>query len=196
MKKIILFLAAFCFIQSVAFSQMKEYANEIKLNVLTSLLLCPEINYERVKTDYFETPESFGFGLSVAASFLGSDPESDFSKIIAQIYGKYRIIPYCRFYFGKSDEFFYHTALKRPNLFFIEINAAVIGGYGYHDSYDNDDDNGFENRTLFGLGLAVGKKFKNSKNLAEMYLGVGGGNSDFKSIDFYLRLGVNLGRRF
>ena len=193
MKKIIIFLVTFCFVESVAFSQTKEYANEIKLNLLTSLLLCPEISYERVNTDYFESMETFGFGLSAAASFLGSDPESDFAKIIAKIYGKYRVMPYCRFYFGKSDDYFYNSALKRPNLFYIEINAAVVGGYGYHD---NSNDDGFENRTLFGVGLALGKKFKSSMNLADIYFGVGGGSSDFKAIDFYLRLGVSLGRRF
>ena len=181
-------VVAFCFIGTVAFSQMRHYRNEIKLNILTSCLLHPEINYERVISDYFEYPDYYGFGFSATASLIAPeslDPESDFAdfaKMMAKICGNYQIAPYFRFYFSKFDEFFYHVGLKRPNLFFIETNLAVIG---------------YEDRTSFGLGLAVGKKFINSMNYAaEIYFGGGAGTSDFKGIDVYLRFGINLGKRF
>ena len=187
MKKITILLIAFCFAESVAFSQMRQYRNEIKLNLLTSVLLYPEVNYERVISDYFEYPDYYGFGLSAAAFLLtpnlDADAESGFAEIMADIYGNYRIVPYFRFYFSKFDEFFYHSGLKRPNLFFIETNLAILG---------------YDNRTSYGLGLAVGKKFITSMNYAaEIYLGGGVRSSDFKEdIGGYFRLGINLGRRF
>ena len=174
---------------------MSEYVNEVKLNVLTSLFLYPEINYERVKTDYFGSPDDkIGFGVSASALLFNSDFE--YYREIAGILGTYKILPYCRFYFSKFDEFLYHVGLKRPSLFFIEINAAI---FGYAEETESGHEVGYKQHTAFGLGLAVGKKYvRMQNNTAEIYFGLGWGCSNFKEKEFYpyLRLGVNLGRRF
>ena len=187
MKKTLFFLMIFCLVESVAFSQARiKTANELKLNLLTSLVFAPEIHYERVKSaerlgvisDYL------GFGVSAGVTLpldftVGSDPEIDYPP---QIYmHNYHLISYCRFYFNRRHNLAYHYELKRPQLFFVESNAAVIG---------------FDNRTSFCLGLGLGLKFINSMNYtAEIYAG-GGTNLNIYDLEGYYRIGINLGRRF
>ena len=72
-----LLLTVFCFVETVVFSQTvkKQTANEIRLNLMTTLYWTPEISYERVKTadlGGFAKSDYFGYGLSACATLTDS----------------------------------------------------------------------------------------------------------------------------
>jgi hypothetical protein len=179
MKKIVFFLAAFCLTKAAfAIHPLKQVSNELKLNVLTTPLMFPEINYERVYADYygFVVSDYFGYGLSVAYTPLKPDAYS-FS-----IYNtNFQIVSYCRFYFNMPHNFLYYYSLKQPIQLFIEPNVAVVG---------------HKNGISPCVGLALGQKIINIKGYtAEVYVG---GGSGLKKDDpvFYWRFGINVGKRF
>jgi hypothetical protein len=187
MKRIIFLAAAFCLLETVAYSQKRlRTANEIKLNLATSLLLTPEINYERVKTADdvgFVKSDYFGYGLSAGVTLPGftvpTDPEFDYHPEIYET--NWQVVAYCRFYFNRRHNHLYHYGMKRPQLFFIEPGAAVIG---------------FDDRSSFCLGLALGLKLINIMNCTgEIYAGGGSNLKRYDSV-FFWRFGVNLGLRW
>ena len=168
MKKGLLFLVllSLCF---SAFSQEIEKAqsngrNEIKLNLLMTLFSFPDINYERIMSN------SIGLGLSAAFPLEKNDTE-------------YRIMPYCRLYFGESW----------IKSFFIEANVAVLGCREYYNysSYNQS----YKTRTVsdIGLGLAFGYKYVNRNGyIGELFLGLGRTLED----RYYPRCGISVGKQF
>jgi len=157
------------------FSQELEKAkidakNEIKLNLLMSVLSFPDISFERIWGN------NVGLGLSVGFPLESNDTH-------------YRILPYGRFYFGESS----------TKSFFIEANIAVEGyKKDTYDSFY--DDNGYnvsskaENTTGFGLGVAYGYRYVNRNGLVgELYFGLG---RDFDRENAYPRVGISIGKQF
>ncbi|QPH39904.1 hypothetical protein [Pedobacter endophyticus] len=148
--------------------------NELKINLLTSVLALPEISYERILED------NMSVGISLAA---GIGNEDDFSEY------RFLAIPHYRLYFGK----------KRAAGFFIEGNAAVGSVREDHWAYYQ---NGFNvayssNVVNFGLGAAVGAKFLTRNGfLGEVFGGVGRFLSGNRTVEAYPRVGITLGKRF
>ena len=149
--------------------------NELKINLLSSVLGLPEITYERLVED------NMGVGLSVAFNIDNGDVFGDNYKFLA--------IPYYRLYFGSI----------KANGFFIEGNAAIANiTYNTNRSiFGNDSDGKIVNSTLFGLGAAVGKKFLTRNGfMGEIIGGVGRLFGDNNSPGAYPRIGVSIGKRF
>lgn len=151
--------------------------NEIKLNLLNTVLGLAELDYERLIAD------NQGIGLAVAVSVTDK-------RVYDENY-KYIISPYYRVYFGK----------QKANGFFVEANASVISvdqeRYMYNPG--NYTVTRLEDKTYtnFGLGVAVGFKFLTRNGiLGELLLGGGRvmGKETFSG--GYPRLGVSLGKRF
>ena len=181
-----------------AFSQIKiETANELKLNLGTTLLLYPEIHYEKViSSEYirFVKSDFFGYGFSAGTRMPGfkASSEPEFYRFPRIYANNYHIIAYCRFYFNRTQKLHYHYDLKRPVLFFIEPTAAIVG---------------FDDLTTLFLGIGGGLKLINVMNYtAELYFGGGGGlkKNEYGGEKFferydgvgYYRFGINLGWRF
>ena len=172
MKRILFIVIALCMCFA-AFSQetekvKSEATNEVKLNLLMSVLSFPEISYERVWTN------NFGVGLSAAVAF---DSDNNF-----------QITPFGRFYFGGNPD----------KAFFIEMNAAFAGykKYVYDDYYFYSSYLPTKKNTLdFGMGFATGYKYVNSKGfVGELYLGLG---RIFDNNErFYPRVGISVGKQF
>jgi len=166
MKKGLLFLVllSLCF---SAFSQEIEKAksngrNEIKLNLLMTLFGFPDIDYERIMSN------SIGLGLSAAFPLEKSDTE-------------YRIMPYCRLYFGESW----------IKSFFIEANVAILRCR----EYDNNSYPSYKTRNVsdIGLGVAFGYKYVNRNGyIGELFLGLGRTLED----RYYPRCGISVGKQF
>lgn len=146
--------------------------NEIKLNLLFTVLGMPEITYERIIGD------NMGAGLAV---LFNLEKEVDY---------KFSMTPYYRVYFGN----------KKASGFFIEANASVITNKYemVYDYYSGGGRYSEETRVNLGLGAAVGGKFLTRNGfLGEAYLGVGRVFGDRRSIiDAYPRIGFTLGKRF
>lgn len=155
-------------------------SNEIKINLLYTVIGIPEINYERLLED------NMGVGIALAVRLTDEN-----------IFGSrfnFIITPHYRLYFGN----------KKANGFFIEGNAGVVS-YKEADysslpytSYPPDFDYSSldKNYTKIGLGVAAGAKFLTRNGfLGEAYLGVGRvfGST---SIDVYPRMGLTIGKRF
>lgn len=149
--------------------------NEIKLNLLMSIVGIPELNYERIVAD----DQAVGLALLVG---LDSD-ESDY---------KFGAIPYYRVYFGK----------KKASGFFIEANAAVLNLERNVYQYFEDQYFGTyvtskpSTITRFGLGAAAGGKFLTKSGfIGEAYFGLGRifGENDLEA---YPRIGITIGKRF
>jgi len=152
--------------------------NELKINLLYTVIGMPEITYERLLAD------NMGIGASV---FVGLDNSVDY---------KFGFIPHYRLYFGA----------KKASGFFIEGNAAVITFrdnyyYQYNSSYPSTFNSAVaeKNSTTFGLGAAAGAKFLTRNGfLGEAYLGLGrtfGESSGFDP-EAYPRVGITIGKRF
>ena len=154
--------------------------NEIKINLLLSVLALPEITYERLLED------NMGVGISVA---FNVDNNNDVNENY-----KFLIIPHYRLYFGD----------KKASGFFIEGNAAIVNGSSYKVYYDPAADYvaGYaptrkENLTSFGLGAAVGGKFLTRNGfLGEVFGGVGRLFGKDRISDVYPRFGISIGKRF
>lgn len=182
MKKSLLTLTLLCLV-GIAFAQetkkdtvqISKGNNEIRLNLLNTIIGIPEITYERLFKD------NSGAGLSV---LVGIDDNTDY---------KLGVIPYYRIYFGNS--------LKKGTGFFIEANSTImqvkdhsvyltdINGYTY--SYRD------ESVTNFGLGAAAGGKFLTKNGfVGEIYLGVGRFFNKNSYVEAYPRVGITIGKRF
>ncbi|WP_343532217.1 hypothetical protein [Pedobacter sp.] len=153
--------------------------NEIKLNLLNSILGFPEINYERILT------EESSVGLSVAFS-LGER-----ANIFLDNY-KFMAVPYYRMFFGKNT-----------SGFFIEGNAAVVTSDIYLSKTTYNSNTGIytyerivNNETNIGLGAAVGLKFITKSNYIGEILGGAGRFFGDAYHKVYPRIGVSLGKRF
>ena len=154
--------------------------NEIRVNLLYTVIGIPELTYERLLED------NMGVGISVAVNL--SDENVFGSKF------NYIVTPHYRLYFGA----------KKANGFFIEGNAGVVSykEYDYsrlaYESYPANFDFSSLNKTYtkFGLGVAGGAKFLTRNGfLGEAYLGLGRVFGS-KSIDAYPRMGLSIGKRF
>lgn len=151
--------------------------NEIKLNLLNTVLGLAEVNYERIIAD------NQGLGLSVAVSVT--------DKAVYDDYYNYTISPYYRVYFGK----------QKANGFFVEANASIVSADQSQYMYDPNNNTiiRLEDKTYtnFGLGVAAGFKFLTRNGIiGELFLGGGRllGNDTFAG--GYPRLGISLGKRF
>lgn len=172
--------------QTIAQSESKTVAtkydgkNELKVNLLNSILALPEISYERLLED------NMGVGLSVA--FGIGDAADDLSEY------KFLATPHYRLYFGK----------KPAAGFFIEGNAGLASIRERYYVYSYNSINGFtlssyEDKTKFnfGLGAAVGAKFLTRNGfLGEISGGLGRFFGSNKTVDAFPRIGITLGKRF
>lgn len=152
--------------------------NELKINLLFTVIGMPEISYERLLAD------NMGVGASV---FVGLDDSQDY---------KFGFIPHFRLYFGA----------KKASGFFIEGNASIMTYNDYYNNYYYDSaylpgymPRSNKSTTSFGLGAAAGAKFLTRNGfLGEAYLGVGrrlGENSN-SGLEAYPRIGITIGKRF
>jgi len=159
--------------------------NELKINLLFSVIGMPEISYERIIED------NMGIGASV---FVGLDDSQDDSQNYA-----FGFTPHFRVYFGQ----------KKASGFFIEGNTSVvtIQKYDYYYSFSSYYAPGYTppppvrtNSTYFGLGAAAGAKFLTRNGfLGEAYLGVGrllGKRNNDSGVEAYPRIGITIGKRF
>lgn len=151
--------------------------NEIRLNLLNTIVGIPEISYERLFSDNSST------GISV---LVGIDDDTDY---------KFGVIPYYRVYFGNN--------VKQATGFFIEANAAVmqVKDDRYYLSYDGNGNwhtiSIDKNMTSFGVGAAAGGKFLTRNDfVGEVYIGVGRFFGKKKEIEAYPRVGITIGKRF
>jgi hypothetical protein len=152
--------------------------NEIKLNILYSILGSPEFTYERIITN----KSSIGIAAFIRVfSPVGMDFNSGFT-------------PYFRRYFG----------VKKASGFFLEAHGSVLAFDGassgkpaaYIDSFGNTYFLVPKEKTMFGLGAAVGAKFLTKKGFTgEIYLGATK-PFDKEDGDFIPRGGLTLGKRF
>lgn len=149
--------------------------NELKINLLFSIIGMPEISYERILAD------NMGVGASI---FVGLDNTIDY---------KFGFTPHFRVYFGQ----------KKASGFFIEGNMSFItvrdNYYNYSPSSYYPTSNIYieKNRTNFGLGAAAGGKFLTRNGfLGEAYLGVGRVLGEDSSFEAYPRIGITIGKRF
>jgi len=184
MKKVfltILLLCSFALVQaqrdSMILSPSLKANNEIKLNILYTILGSPELTYERILND----KNAVGISAFLRAT---ETVKSDFS---------FQIAPYFRHYFGT----------KKASGFFLEGHAAVSkydeissGGMNYFDPYTNQYYQiQTPKETFFGLGAALGAKFLTRKGFTgEIYLGATKSFTDV--VDFLPRAGLTLGKRF
>ncbi len=151
--------------------------NEIKLNLLNTVLGLAEVNYERIIAD------NQGFGLAASISVTDKPVYDDYYNFI--------ISPYYRVYFGK----------QKANGFFVEASASVVSGDQpqYMFNPNNYTFTKLEDKTLtnFGLGVAVGFKFLTRNGIiGELFLGGGRLLGENTLNRGYPRLGISLGKRF
>lgn len=163
-------------------SVQNDAKNEIRLNLLESVIGLPEINYERFIGD--------NFGLGAFAAFSLDKPEDSNLRSMFLIYG--------RLYLGNT---------KPCSGFYIEGNTGLVlqktindyngyyssyGNGGYYVSYYSES----EIQAGLGLGVATGYKFLTKNNwVGEFSLGLGriyGG----KISGMYPRVGITIGKRF
>lgn len=191
MKTKVLICVSFCMLSLNVFCQEKTNSdnassqsinqhdnNELRINLLMSIIGLPELNYERFFAD------NMGVGLAVSASIDKVENMSTRSIIL----------PYYRLYFGT----------KKASGFFIEGNMAVVGQkelyYNLSQSSSIDayyvSSIGTHSTTNFGFGCAIGiKLLTRSDFTGEAYLGAG--RLFGESIDkAYPRVGVCIGKRF
>lgn len=142
--------------------------NEIKLNLLTSILGLPEISYERLVRDDI----GVGFSTSFAYEFSNFDALG------------FMALPFGRVYFGK----------KAGAGFYIEANSGVITAFEKCDDSNivKKSSIGVE----FGFGVAVGYKFLTKENwVGDIFSG--GGRAFGSIVDGgYPRIGISFGKRF
>lgn len=151
--------------------------NEIKINLLNSVLAMPEVNYERLLQSNMSIGLALGFG-------VGKGTEDDFSQY------KFLATPYYRVYFGDTD----------GAGFFIEGNAGignVQSNNVYYPSVNYQMQITSQTVFSYGLGAAIGKKFLTKNNfLGEIFGGVGRFFNSNATVEVYPRVGISLGKRF
>jgi hypothetical protein len=93
---------------------------------------------------------------------------------------------------------FYPSERQKAEGFFLEANTGVI--FSEEDVFEYFPGNSLitgENRTGFGLGVAIGGKFISKRGLfGEVLGGLGREFNDETSIEIYPRVGINFGFRF
>jgi hypothetical protein len=144
--------------------------NELKINLLYTVLGIPEVSYERLLAD------NMGLGASI---LLGLDNSTGY---------KFAFIPHYRVYFGA----------KKANGFFIEGNTGIFSLDDYDNVYFGPTRPRYV-KSYFGLGAAAGAKFLTRNGfLGEAYFGAGRlfGNEDNFSAGAYPRIGITIGKRF
>ncbi|RYG02218.1 MAG: hypothetical protein EOO07_33265 [Chitinophagaceae bacterium] len=113
--------------------------NELKINLLFTVIGLPEISYERLLAD------NMGVGVS---AFVGLDNSIEY---------KFGFVPYYRIYFGA----------KKASGFFIEGNASVITTTRYRYAYYNDFSPYPESQnlgdTFFGWSFLAYRSFERGK---------------------------------
>jgi hypothetical protein len=153
----------------------KPVKNELRLNMLSSMLGLLDVNYERFLSD------NSGLGFSTILS-LESKEDAGIRSML---------VPYFRVYFGKGY----------ASGGFVEANAAIareaypnytytITGMGYLV------DKTYQYQTTFGLGTAIGYKMVGRNGIVgEFSLGLGRlfGNS---YTELYPRVGICIGKRW
>lgn len=154
-----------------------ETKNELKLNAFFLPGGYLELTYER------SAGKDFAYGLSIGSSF--NDGTSNYTHDFLTY--KAAAMPYARYYFGR----------KPQAGFFLEINSALY----WTDSFDESNTD-----QEFGLGMALGAKFRLKRNWSvELYGGGGLNTKEFGSNetsqflnfpDTYARIGVTIGKRF
>jgi len=152
--------------------------NELRINLATSIIGFPELNYERFIED------NMGVGLAASVTL---EKTEDMSM-------RWYAMPFYRLYFGK----------KKASGFFIEGNMALVGQkqFYYNLSQSSSIDayyvssSATYSTTNFGFGGAIGVKLLARNGFTgEVYLG--GGRLFGNSIDTaYPRIGVCIGKRF
>ncbi|MEJ5996404.1 hypothetical protein WG904_18390 [Pedobacter sp. Du54] len=150
--------------------------NELKINLLYTVLGIPEISYERLLAD------NMGVGASILVGIDNSVGNS------------FAFMPHFRIYFGA----------KKASGFFIEGNTGLITTR--EDNYDfmvyppEYPVWVRKNTTKFGIGAAAGAKFLTRNGfLGEAYLGAGrlfGNKDNYHSDEAYPRIGITIGKRF
>ncbi len=147
--------------------------NELKLNLLNSVLGFPEITYERILTN------EASVGLSLAVS-LGES-----NNVFIDNY-KFMATPYYRMFFG-----------KKTNGFFIEGNATLINANYFYTVYTSNSSWRVDNKEVsFGLGAALGLKFATKNNYIGEILGGAGRFLGDTYREVYPRIGITIGKRF
>jgi hypothetical protein len=148
--------------------------NEIKLNLLYTVIGIPEISYERLLKD------NMGVGISL---FAAIDKSQDYN---------FALTPHFRVYFGA----------KKAAGFFIEGNAAVITSNSVNRYIILNGTTVYSDPSIkstnLGLGAAAGAKFLTRNGFTgEIYLGLGRifGN-DNGGLEGYPRSGITIGKRF
>lgn len=143
--------------------------NELKINLLYTLLEVPDVSYERLLS-----PDG---GLGVTLS-IGIEEDIGY---------KLAVFPYYRFYFGKGY----------ANGFFLELNGVLANAQT--DEYNEqtfiyEEDYIF----AAGLGVGVGAKFLTRGNwIGEVFIGYGRYLSADSALPAgYPRGGITLGHRF
>jgi len=143
--------------------------SELKVNGLYLIIGAFEIDYEYILND-----ES-SVGVSVTAVFEDSDYN-------------WGITPHYRLFFGKQP----------AQGFFVEGHASLFNAETYDYIYNPNGGQVLrENITTGGIGIAVGGKFRTSRNvIVEVNGGIGRIFSDSLFDTVYPRFGINIGKRF
>lgn len=172
MKKIKLFLFAFLLSVS-AFSQAEVARNEVSLNLLrTAFMQYPEISYERI----------LNRDMSIGVAF-GIDN-----------YYHFNFTPFARWFFGNNC-----GTERWARGFFAEINSSVhrfsyLIDHGYHGYLRHMS-------SAIGIGTGIGWKYLTRSGNWTGEVMFGSGRNVLKADrycnqDFYLRVGISIGRRF
>lgn len=189
MKKKLIICLSFCVIALNLFSQENSSStitspsinqrdnNELRINLATSIIGFPELNYERFIED------NMGVGLAGSVSL----------EKIEDMSMRWYALPYYRLYFGK----------KKASGFFIEGNMALMGQKENYTDWHYDSNNNYVqgptytiSRTNFGFGGAIGiKLLARNGFIGEVYAGGGRLFGDYIN-GAYPRIGVCIGKRF
>lgn len=178
MKNKLIFLSLFLLFSFVGFSQTNSSTfnyprNEIRVNLLTSVLGIPEINYE-----YF-IEDNFGLGLAVQ---IGAEEYQDMAL-------RAGFIPYGRLYFGEE----LNAGFFIEGSFGIIIEKFEKREYTY--GYENPKIT-LVNETNLGVGVSIGYKFLTKNNwVGDISAGAGRIFGD-TMFDAYPRAGISIGKRF
>lgn len=180
---IVLFVATSSFAQDLARSFNLETGdeiittrNEIRVNLLTSVMGYPEITYER----FLES--NFSLGFSAMASLESPERQSL----------RAAFIPYARLYFS-------HNVAAG---FYIEASTGVVNNkyYKYDEYYPVSSDYSYKGKmissTNVGIGVAIGYKFLAKNNWVGDVFGGAGRVFGNDYVDAYPRVGIAIGKRF
>lgn len=167
-------LLAFTALSQQPLRENYNVKNEIRVNLLMSVIGLLTVDYE-----YF-IEDNFGLGLSGSISLL-DESASNLKGVI---------LPYGRLYFGQNDN----------DGFFIEGNTGAVMYTYTTPSHINGEYIGTGeviNTTGFGIGVGAGYKFLTRNNwIGELQLGVGRIFNSPAAVEVYPRVAVSIGKRF